>query len=154
MIEKCAQTIENVIIPALGEETLILQARYAAAILYALAPGVEEKSKELIEENRLMKEVLGKVRRTLDRKTSYSNEVSAQLMEALALELKDVVCTDVLEENHRLKQVLADAIQALDALADKLPPEKMVLLKHEVRIALRQQLNHALGRVSNFLPKV
>ena len=62
MIEKCAQMLENSIIPALHDETLVLQTRFAAAMLHTLAPLVEEKSRELLEENRGMREVLAKAR--------------------------------------------------------------------------------------------
>jgi thymidylate kinase len=150
MIEKCAQTIEDAIIPALADESVVLLARYTAAILHMLAPGVEEKSKELIQENLAMREVLGKARDALVRKSTSSNQVWTQLVESLDLDLQNKVHTDVLEENHRLKAALAQTIKVIGALTNDVPQETSASLSEQIRHVLRQQIDHGLVCLSGF----
>jgi hypothetical protein len=145
MIEKCAQIIENVIIPSLTDESVVGQARYTALILHTLAPGIEEKSKELIEENRAMRGVLEKARKVLGRKALPSNPVWTRLIEALDIELKNGGQTDVLEENHRLKALFADTIKGLDSLAHEVSLKAASSLKGQIRRVLRGQIDHALA---------
>ncbi len=153
MIEKCAQIIEDVIIPALADDSVILQARYAAAILHDLAPGLEEKSKELIEENQAMREVLGRARKAIVRKALSTNQVWTQLVEILDFELKKRAHTDVLEDNHRLKGVLVQTIKGIDALSGEMSPRAVSSLKGRIRRVLRQQIDHAMARLSVFQVK-
>jgi hypothetical protein len=150
MIEKCAQIIENAIIPALDDESVVVQARYTAAILHMSAMGVEEKSKELIEENLAMREVLGKAREALGRKAPSSNLIWTQLVEALDVDLKNGAQTDVLEENHRLKAVLAQTIKGIDALTNEVSPKTVSSLRGQIRRVMRQQIDHGLVRLSGF----
>jgi hypothetical protein len=154
MIEKCAQIIEDVIIPALADDSVILQAQYAAAILHSSAPGLEEKSKELIEENRAMRAVLGKVRKAIARKDLATNQVWTQLVESFNFELKNRAHTDVLEENHRLKGVLVQTIKGIDALAGEVSPRTLSSLRRQIRRVLRQQIDHAMARLSGVHVKV
>jgi hypothetical protein len=153
MIEKCAQTIEDAIIPALADESVVLLARYTASILNMLAPGVEEKSKELIEENLAMREVLGKARDTLGQKSLFSKQVWTQLVESLDLDSQNGAHSDVLEENHRLKASLAQTIKVVDTLTNEVPPETSAALSEQIRHVLRQQINHGLARLSGFQMK-
>ena len=153
MLERCALTIEKVIIPHLTDDFASMQAGFIAKLLHALAPTVEEKSKELMKENEGMREVLGRVLEVLRReKALSSNIVSTGLIEALDLELQKVGTKDpdISEENHRLKGALAETINGLDALRDDLPKETMSSLRRHIRSVIRQQLDHALARVAGF----
>jgi hypothetical protein len=142
IIEKCAQTIENTIIPALQDEVAIVQARYTAVILHALAPGVEERSKGLMEQNRDMREVLTEARKTIGNKGGRFNYVGSRLAEALGLNEGQ---SDILEENHRLKALLVDVIESLDSQAGEADSETIASLRGRIRNVLRRQLNGALS---------
>lgn len=152
MIEKCAQAIENAIIPALQDEVAIIQARYTAALLHALAPGIEERSKELIEQNRDMREVLAEARKTIGNKGGCFNDVRARLAEAL--DGLNEGQSDLLEENHRLKALLVDVIESLDNEAGEANSNMIASLKQRIRKVLRNQINDAVSRLPVIQVKV
>jgi hypothetical protein len=145
MIEKCAQMIENSIIPALTDDTIVVQARFAAAILHTFAPLLEERSKEVMEENRGMKEVLANARDVVGGQVRSSDQTWTTLMKSIDHEVEVHEATDVLEENQRLKAVLTNMIKALDALEDQMPAERVAALKGQIHTVLRQQIDHALA---------
>lgn len=151
-LERCAQTIEQVIIPNLTSAFAFEQAVWIATLLHILAPTVEEKSQELTEENERMRGVLGRVLEVLQREEALSqNSVRNRLIERLDRELKkvDVGPTDISEENYNLKGALLESIKGLDALTDDLPTETMSSLRQQIRSALRQQLDHGVARVAS-----
>jgi len=153
MLERCAQAIEKVIVPNLTDDFACEQAALIAATLHLLAPEVEEKAKDLIEENEGMKEVLGRVLEVLRREKAFSsNAAEAGLIEAIALELQkaEITYPDISEENYRLKGTLVKTIKGLDALKDNFPIELMSSLRQQIRSVLRQQVDHALARVAGF----
>jgi len=154
-LERCAQTIEHVIVPGLTGDFALAQARSIARVLHMLAPAVEEKSQELREENEEMREVLGKVLDGLRGEKALSrNEVGNGLIARLDDELKrgKVGPPDVHQENHDLKEVLVETIKGLDALKDDLPMETMSSLRQQIRAVIRQQLDHAVARVAAWWP--
>jgi len=149
MLERCAQTIEQVIIPNLTGAFASEQAISIATVLRALAPVVEEKSQDMDEENKGMSEVLGKVLAALrDEKALSHNTVSSGLIEKLDHELKKVEGEppDVSEENLNLKRALMETIAVLDALTEDVPIEMMSSLRQQIRSILRQQLDHNMAR--------
>lgn len=150
MLERCAQTIEQVIIPDLTGAFQFENAMWMAIILHILAPMVEEKSQELSEENERMREVLGSVLEALHGQKALSqNPVRNDLIDRLDSELKkvDVGSPDVSEENYNLKGALVDIIKGLDALTDDLPKETMSSLRQQIHSVLRQQLDHGVAHV-------
>ncbi len=151
MLEGCARTINQVIIPDLTQASAIAQAMYIVNVLHLLAPSVEEKSQGLKEENEKMREVLGRVVEVLQREKTLSRNVTRQLVEKLSHELKkiEVGSADIGEQNHSLKETLSTTIYSLDALKEKLPMGTMSSLKLQIRSALRQQLDRELARVEN-----
>ena len=144
MLQRCAQTIEQVIIPDLKGAFEFEQAMYIAILLHILAPAVEMKSQELQEENEGMRQALGQVLQAL-----RENAVGAGLAEQLDRGLQEAgeETAGITEQNHRLKGALVDAIKGLDALSGELPDEAMSPLRQEIRSALRQQLDHGVQRV-------
>lgn len=152
MLEKCAQTIENVIIPALSDEVVIIQSRYTAAILHALAPALEEKSKTLSEENHALREVLARIQQARSLQNPSSNPAWGALAEILERRFEHG--GDVLGENHALKAALADCIRTLDALAAEFSPEPLAALKQQIHAVLRLQLDHALSLLPRMPLKV
>jgi len=150
MLERCAQTIEQVIIPDLTGAFEFENAMWIAIILHILAPMVEEKSQELSEENERMREILGSVLEALHGEKALSqNPVRNDLIDRLDSELKkvDVGSPDVSEENYNLKGALVDIIKGLDALTDDLPKETMSSLRQKIHSVLRQQLDHSVAHV-------
>jgi len=150
MLERCAETIEKVIIPNLTGAFEFENAMWIAIILHILAPNVEEKSQELSEENERMREVLGSVLEALHgKKALFQNPVRNNLIDRLDSELKkvDMGPPDVSEENHNLKGALVHTINSLDALTDDLPKETMSSLRQQIHSVLRQQLDHGVAHV-------
>ena len=150
MLERCAQTIEQVIIPDLTGAFEFENAMWMAIILHILAPMVEEKSQELSEENERMREVLGSVLEVLrGEKALAQNTARNDLIKMLDSELKkvDVGSPDVSEENYNLKGALVDIIKGLDALTEDLPQETMSSLRQQIHSVLRQQLDHGVAHV-------
>ena len=150
MLERCAQTIEQVIIPDLTGAFQFENAMWMAIILHILAPMVEEKSQELSEENEGMREVLGSVLEALRGEKALSqNPVRNDLIDRLDGELKKVAVgpPDISDENYNLKGALVDIIKSLDALTEDLPQETMSSLRQQIRSALRQQLDHSVAHV-------
>ena len=150
MLERCAQAVEQVIMPNLTDAFALEQAMYTALLLRFLAPSVEEKGQELSEENKGMREVMGKILETLrGEETLSGNAVRNGVIERLDRELKEtkVEPPDISEDNSNLKGVLAEIINGLDALTEELPKETMSSLKQQIRSVLRQQLNHRLARI-------
>ena len=150
MLERCAETIEKVIIPNLTGAFEFENAMWIAVILHILAPNVEENSRELSEENEGMREALGRVLEVLrEEKALAQNPIRNDLIETLERELKKVEVgpPDVSKENHNLKGALVHTINGLDALTDDLPGETMSSLRQQVRSALRQQLDHSVAHV-------
>jgi hypothetical protein len=143
IIEKCAQVIEKNIIPALDDESVAVQAQYTAAMLHLLAPGIEERSKEMIEENDAMRKVLARAKRTIGRKGSKQG--CTRLLETLNTELRKRRCSDVPVENQRLKKVLIYTIKGLDGLGDEVSQKTLSLLREHIRTVLRQQINHGMS---------
>lgn len=150
LIEKCAQAIDGVIMPALTDESALAQARYTAAILHKIAPFIEERSVELIQENRSMREVLARVRRTLSRKPLPSNAVWTGLLESLRQGLRSRPCPDLPEDNYRLKGLLAQTIRDLDLLSADLSTKALRSLEQDIQAVLRQQLDHSLAISEGF----
>ena len=150
MLERCAQTIEQVITPNLTGAFEFENAMWLGIILHILAPMVEEKSQELSEENDAMRQVLTSVLEALRGEKALSqNPVRNDLIDRLDGELKKVSVgpPDVSEENYSLKGALVDIIKGLDALTDDLPQETMSSLKQQVHSVLRQQLDHGVAHV-------
>ena len=154
LIEKCAQTIELVVVPALSDASVAEQAWLTAALLRTLAPTIEEKGEELREENQAMEEVIREIRNTLRRESLSSNPVAVGLMNTLDLELQRSGShfTRISEDNDRLKGVLVQAIRGLDALRNDLPVETMSSLQKSIHVVLRQQVSNAVARVTGFNP--
>lgn len=154
MLHRCAQTMEQVIIPNLTEAFASEQATHIVTLLYVLAAIVEEKSQELREENEGMREVLGRVLEALRGEKALSqNAVRNGLIERLDHELKkvEVGLPDVREENHNLKGVLVETIYGLDALTEDLPTGTMSSLRQQIRSVIRQQLDHGIAPVQAML---
>jgi len=150
MLERCAQAVEQVIMPNLTDTFALEQAMYTALLLRFLAPSVEEKSQELWEENKGMSEVISKILDALrNQETLSGNAVRDSLIEKLDRTLKEtkVEPPDISEDNYNLKGVLVEIINGLDVLTEELPKETMSSLKQQIRCVLRQQLNHRLARV-------
>ena len=150
MLERCAETIEKVIIPNLTGAFEFENAMWIAIILHILAPNVEENSRELSEENEGMREALGRVLEVLrGQKPLAQNPVRNDLTKTLERELKKVEVgpPDVSKENYNLKASLVHTINSLDALTDDLPGETMSSLRQQVHSALRQQLDHSVSHV-------
>jgi hypothetical protein len=155
MLERCAQTIEQVVIPNLPEGFALEQAMSIARVLHFLAPVVEEKCQELREENEAMREVLGRVLEVLRGEKALSgNAVSNELIRRLDHELKKVEVgpPDAGEENHNLKGALVETINGLDALKEGLPTETMSSLRQQIRSVIRQQLDHGTARAAPWWP--
>lgn len=153
MLERCAEAIEKVIVPNLTDDFARGQAVLTAATLHLLAPAVEEKAKDLIEENKGMKGVLGRVLEVLRGEDAISsNAVKAGLMETIELEMQkaEINYPDISEVNEGLKAVLVKTINGLDALRGDFPMELMSSLRQQIRSVLRQQVNHALARIERF----
>jgi len=154
-LERCAQTIEHVIVPSVTGEFALSQARSIARVLHILAPAVEEKSQELREENEGMRQVLRRVLAVLRREKALSqNPVRNGLIGKLEEELKKVKVgpPDVHQEHHNLKGALVETIRGLDALAKDFPAGKMSSLRQQIRFVIRQQLDHAVARVAGWWP--
>jgi len=149
MLERCAEAIEQVILPNLTETFAAEQARYVAFLLRAMAPTVEERSQGLREENEGMRELLRSVVEALHREKALSqNAVRTRLIERLSegLEKAEVEPPDVGEQNRILKGALVETIRGLDALTGDLPAETMSSLRQQIRVALRQQLDNFAAR--------
>jgi len=144
MLQRCAQTIEQVISPNLSGGFEFEQAMYIAILLHILAPAVEEKTQEVAEENESMRRVLGQVVQAL-----RDNGVGSELAERLdwRLAMAGEGQSAIGEASSELKGALVDAIKGLDALAPDLPEETVSFLRGEIRGALRQQLDHGVQRV-------
>jgi len=144
MLERCAQTIEQVITPKLTGAFEFEQAMYIAILLHILAPAVEEKTQEVQAENDRMRQVLGQVLHSLQ-----GNAAAAGLAESLHDPLRRAAEGQVAigEANSELKGALVDAIKGLDELGAALPDETVSALRGEIRAALRQQLDHSVQRV-------
>ena len=144
MLERCAQTIEQVIVPKLTGGFEFEQAMYIAILLHILAPAVDMKTQEVQAENERMRRVLGQVLQALG-----GNPAGAGLAERLHDPLRRAAegQAAVGEENSMLKGALVDAIKGLDELASGLPEETVSALREEIRGALRQQLDHSVQRV-------
>ncbi len=154
MLERCARTISQVIIPDLTQASALEQAMHIANLLHLLAPSVEEKSQELKEENEKIRDVLGSVVEVLREEKALSRSTARnKLVEKLSHELKkvEVGSVDISEENHNLKRALAETIYGLDALKEELPMETMSSLKLQIRSALRQQLDREVTRVTSVM---
>jgi hypothetical protein len=156
LIEKCAQTIELVIVPALSDASVAEQAWLTAALLRTLAPTIEEKGEEFREENQAMEEVIEEIRNTLRRESLSSNPVAVGLMNVLdpASQRAGDQSTGSSEDNDRLKGVLVQAIRGLDTLRDDLPEETMSSLRKAIHAVLRQQVSNAVARVTGFRPEL
>ena len=154
MLERSAQTIEQVIIPNLTAAFALEQAMSIATVLRFLAPVVEEKTQELKEENVGMREVLGRVLEALRAEKALSkNAVRNGLIERLDHELKKVELRppDVSEENHNLKRALMETINGLDALTEDLPTGTMSSLRQQIRSVLRRQLDHGMADAAGWM---
>ena len=154
MLERCAQTIEQVIIPNLTGDFVLEQAVHIATVLHALAPTVEEKSQESREENEGMREVLARVLEALRGEKALSqNAVRNGLIEKLEEELKKVELglPDATEENQNLKRTLRETINGLDALTEDFTKETMSSLRQQIRVVLRQQLDHSMARAAAWM---
>jgi hypothetical protein len=150
ILEKCAEFLEQAILPGLNEPLLIQKTYLTFVALRILANTVEEKGRDLIDENNGMREVLGRVLEELQRKDTLSQrQARNELMEKLDRTLKGAGApgTSLSEENARLKGALVDAIKGLDALSSALPQETMSTLRHQIRTAIRQQLDHGLAHL-------
>lgn len=154
LLEKCAQTVEEVLIPNLTAPFAAEQAANIVNVLRLLAPAVEEKSQELGEENERMREVLGRVVEVLQgEKTLSQNAVRNRLLERLGQDLKRVgdEPPDIIKENHNLKEALVETIKGLDALTEDLSIETISSLRQQIRSVLRQQLDHGMARIAGLM---
>jgi hypothetical protein len=150
ILEKCAEFLEQAILPGLNEPLLVQKTYLTSVALRILANTVEEKGRDLIDENNGMREVLGRVLKEIQRKGVLSQgQAGNELMEKLdeILEGAGAPGTSLSEENARLKGALVEAIKGLDTLSSTLPPETMSALRHQIRVAIRQQLDHGLAHV-------
>ena len=151
MLERTAQFLEQQVTPQLSTRWLMQKAMMSGFLLRLLAVTVEEKSKDLREENDVMREALERVLEVLKGEEALShNQVRNGLIERLDRELKkaDVTAPDLSEENQNLKEALVGTIKGLDALTDDLPRETMSSLRQQIRSAIRLQLDHSLARLS------
>ena len=149
MLERCAQTLEKVIMPDLTDTFAIDQATHMSLLMHTLALTVEEKSQGLREENGQMMEALGEVLRMLrEEKALSQNATSNALISRLDGELKkiDAGPPDANEDNYNLKASLVETIKGLDALGEDLPEETSSSLRQQIRSVLRQQLDHAAAQ--------
>jgi len=144
MLQRCAQTIEQVISPNLSGGFEFEQAMYIAILLHILAPAVEEKTQEVQEENESMRRVLGQVVQAL-RDNAVGPELAHRLDARLATAAAGQAAAG--EASNELKGAVVDAIKGLDSLAPDLPEETVSSLRGEIRGALRQQLDHGVQRV-------
>jgi len=154
MLERSAETIEQVIIPNLTGAFALEQAMSIATVLRFLAPVVEVESQDVSEENEGMREVLGRVLEVLRGEEALSgNAIRNGLIERLDSEFKkgEVQPQDVREENHNLKRVLMETINGLDALTEDLSTDTMSSLRQQIRSVLRQQLDHGVADAAGWI---
>jgi hypothetical protein len=157
LLERCAQTVEETIMPNLAGAFAREQAGYTAQLLHILAPAVEDNTQELREENEVMRKVLRKVLKSLRAEYfSLQNEGTNRLIEKLDLDLKKakVMPPDVSEENYNLKEILVEIINSLDDLSQDIPIKMMSSLRQQIRSSLRQQLDHGLTRVTSIMARL
>ncbi|MBM4462106.1 MAG: hypothetical protein FJ012_02065 [Chloroflexi bacterium] len=150
ILEKCAEFLEQAVLPGLNEPLLIQKTYLTSVALRILANTVEEKGRDLIDENNGMREVLGRVLEALQRKDTLSQvEVRSELIEKLAVTLKGAGApgASLSEENARLKGALVDTVRGLDTLSNVLPQETVSSLRRQIRAAIRQQLDHGLAHI-------
>ena len=150
MLERCAQAIEQVILPHLTDPFALEQATYTSMVLRFLAPAVEDKCEELIAENNGMRGIIERVVEVLRGEKPLSrNKVSNGLLKKLgcAMEKPNGKQPALIEENHTLKIALMETINGLDALADELPLETVSPLRQQIRSLIRQQLNYKIARI-------
>jgi len=154
MLERSAETIEQVIIPNLTGAFALEQAMSIATVLRFLAPVVEVESQDVSEENEGMREVLGRVLEVLRGEEALSgNAIRNGLIERLDSEFKkgEVQPQDVREENHNLKRALMETINGLDALTEDLSTDTMSSLRQQIRSVLRQQLDHGVADAAGWI---
>ncbi len=155
ILERCAQTIEQVIMPNLAKGVAPRQAQSIAILLRNLAPLVGVSSELLREENQTMREVLERVLEALRKEKALSqNAVGNRLIERLDYELKkgEGRPPDIGEENENLKGALVATIEGLDTLTEELPSKTMSSLRQKIRFVLRQQLDHGIEQFSSRMP--
>ena len=154
-LERCAQTIEQVVLPNVTGEFALSQAQSIARVLHILSPAVEEKSQELWEEYEGMRKVLRRVLAALRGEKALSqNPVRNGLIAKVEEDLKKakVGPLDVHQEHRNLSGALVETIRGLDALAKDFPAGKMSSLRQQIRAVIRQQLDHAVARVAGWWP--
>jgi len=148
ILQRCAQTIEQTAAPNLSGDIAVQRAKNIARLLRMLAPLVEAKSMDLMEENRRMRQVLSDVLVVLRGQEGVSqNAAKCELIEKLIEKLQniDVKPPGVCEENYELKGVLVQTINCLDALGEDLPREILYSLRSQIRFVLREQLDRGIA---------
>ncbi|MBT8342753.1 MAG: hypothetical protein HKP58_05905 [Desulfatitalea sp.] len=154
LLERCAKTIEEVIVPKVSGNFEVQQAMATAQVLRILAPNVDEKPEYAIKENRKIQEVLNNVliglRKEADASSSQ-NKVMDGLSATIAdgLNKSDQGLTSAGEKNVLLKGLLIDTIKGIDSLAADLPQDLINVLKQEIRTAIRQQLDNETARLGS-----
>ncbi len=145
IIERCAQTLEEVVVPQVSGSYAAAQASAVAQLLKTLAPAVELKGHVLREENEAMSSVLRAVYEQLSATpASASHGHLLEDMNASLTATADAACNPS-EANFRLKGLLVGTIAALDALETVLSETLLQPLRQRIRIVLRQQLDNELA---------
>jgi len=150
-LERCAQVIEEVILPNLTGASAVQQAKFISTILQEMAPVLDVNSHLLGEENEEMRGVLREVVEALPReKALLGHAACSRLIKRIDRKLKNlnVGPADVIGENGRLKETLVDTINGLDALTGDLPTEKMYSLKLRIRAVLRKQIDRRVSHLA------
>ena len=148
IIQRCAKAIEQTAAPNLTSDISVRRAKNIARLLRMLAPFIEAKSMDLMEENRRMRQVLSDVLAVLRGQEGVSqNAANCGLIEKLIEKLKyfDVKQPGICEENYELKRVLVQTINCLGTLEDDLPEETLNSLKNQIRSILREQLDSGIA---------
>ncbi len=154
LVEKCAQTIESVVIPALADAPAAEQAALTAELLRTLATTIEEKGEELLQENLALEGVFRKARSALAQQSLSANADAVRLMNVLdpALQNTGSLHTSISEENDRLKGVMVLLIRGIDTVADDLPAGTASALRESIHTALTQLVSNAVARVTGTRP--
>ena len=154
ILQRSAQAIEQTAIPNLTDPLALERMIGVASLLNRLAPVVETKSEELMEENQRMRQVLTGVLEVLYSENSLSqNAANHELAERLVQELKKVETEsqNIPQENYELKGILVRTINHMNTVEVNLPQEVASSLREQIRSVLREQLNSGIARAQSAL---
>ena len=154
ILQRCAQALEQTAIPNLTDPLALQRTMGIASLLNRLAPVVEIKGVELMEENQRMRQVLTSVLSVLYSEDILSrNAVNFELIERLIQKLKKVEAEfqSISEENYELKGILVHTINYMNTLEVNLPQEIAYSLRNQIRSLLREQLNSGIAHAKSAL---